>query len=97
VGQELRAAQGAQLYYWSREARGSNAEVDFLAVAEGRIYGVEVKSGAAGRLRSLHMVLAAYPAMAGGWVFSSRPYSELPEQRLSFLPLYYAYSAARKR
>lgn len=95
VGQELRAAQGADLYYWSREARGSSAEVDFLAVVEGRIFGVEVKSGAAGRLRSLHMLLAACPGVAGGWVFSSRPYAELPEQRLSFLPLYYAYSAAR--
>ncbi len=94
VGQELRAAQGSDPYYWSREARGSNAEVDFLAAVEGRICGIEVKSGAAGRLRSLHMLLAAYPAMAGGYVFSSRPYAELPAQKLSFLPLYYAYSAA---
>ena len=97
VGQELRAAQGSDPYYWSREARSSNAEVDFLAVVEGQTYGIEVKSGAAGRLRSLHMLLAAYPSMAGGYVFSSRPYAELPAQKLSFLPLYYAYSAARTR
>jgi predicted AAA+ superfamily ATPase len=97
VGQELRAAQGADPYYWSREARGSNAEVDFLTVVEGRIYGIEVKSGAAGRLRSLHMLLAAYPSITGGYVFSSRPYAQLPAQKLSFLPLYYAYSAARTR
>jgi hypothetical protein len=97
VGQELRAAQGSDPYYWSREARGSNAEVDFLAVVGGRLYGIEVKSGAAGRLRSLHMLLASYPSMAGGRVFSSRPYGELPAQKLSFLPLYYAYSAAQTR
>lgn len=96
VGQELRAGQGADLFYWSREVRGSGAEVDFLAVVDGRIHGIEVKSGAAGRLRSLHMLLRSYPALAGGWVFSSRPHAELPEQRLSFLPLYYAYSAGRK-
>lgn len=97
VGQELRAAQGSDPYYWSREARGSNAEVDFLAEVGGRLYGIEVKSGAAGRLRSLHMLLASCPSMAGGYVFSSRPYAELPAQKLSFLPLYYAYSAARTR
>ncbi|MDD5658042.1 MAG: AAA family ATPase [Elusimicrobia bacterium] len=95
VGQELRAAQGSDPYYWSRESRGSTAEVDFLSVAGGKVYGVEVKSGASGRLRSLHMLLASYPAMAGGRVLSTQPYAELPEQKLSFLPLYYAYSSAR--
>ncbi len=95
VGQELRAAQGSELYYWSREARGSSAEVDFLAAARGRILGIEVKSGAAGRLRSLHWLLRCHPEVGAGLVFSSRSYAELPEQRLSFIPLYYAYSAIR--
>ncbi len=97
MGQELRAAQGSDPYFWSREVPGSHAEVDFLTAVGGKIYGIEVKSGAAGRLRSLHMLLAEYPAMAGGYVFSSRPYAELPDQKLIFLPLYYAYSAVRKR
>jgi len=30
VGQELRARQGGELYYWSRRAKSSSAEVDFL-------------------------------------------------------------------
>jgi len=31
-----------------------------------------------------------------GIVFSSAPYSELPEQKLKFFPLYYSYSVAEK-
>lgn len=96
VGQELRAALGTDLHYWSREARNSSAEVDFLAAAGGKVLGIEVKSGAAGRLRSLHLLLGCHPEVGRGLVFSSRPYAELPEQKLSFIPIYYAYSALRK-
>lgn len=95
VGQELRASLGTDLCYWSRRARNSTAEVDFLAAVEGAVVPIEVKSGAAGRLRSLHMLLEAYPSCPHGLVFSSRPYGELPEQRLRFLPLYQAASAVR--
>lgn len=95
VGQEMMVSQDANLYYWSREAKGSSAEVDYIAVVSGSIYGVEVKSGPAGRLRSLHVLLKSYPNCAGGLVFSSAPYAELPDQKLTFLPLYFAYSATR--
>jgi predicted AAA+ superfamily ATPase len=97
VGQELMVAQHAGLCYWSREARGSSAEVDYLAVVDGAIYGVEVKSGPAGRLRSLHALLKEHSNCKGGLVFSSAPYAELPDQRLAFLPLYFAFSATRGR
>ncbi|HBL16940.1 MAG: nuclease [Elusimicrobia bacterium GWA2_69_24] len=93
VGQEILAARGGELHYWSREAPNSQAEVDYLVSAGGDIYGVEVKSGAAGRLRSLHLLLAEHPNVKGGLVFSSRPYEYLPEQKLTFLPVYYAGSA----
>jgi len=69
--------------------------VDYLAVVDGSIRGVEVKSGASGRLRSLHLLLASYPKVKGGLVFSSGPYAELPDQKLTFLPLYWASSATR--
>lgn len=95
VGQEMMITQNSDLYYWARQARGSTAEVDFLAVIEGNIIPIEVKSGAAGRLRSLHLLLKSYPNCPFGLVFSSAPYSELPEQKLKFLPLYYAYSATK--
>lgn len=95
VGQEMMVSQGSDLYYWARETRGSSAEVDYLAVMDGSIFGIEVKSGPAGRLRSLHSLLQTYQNCAGGLVFSAGPYSELPEQRLTFLPLYFVFAATR--
>ena len=92
VGQEFVAAGQEELYYWSREAKSSSAEVDFLISINGRIHPVEIKSGASGRLKSLHLLLETYPNCPSGYVFSSMPYSELPKQKLIFLPLYYAYT-----
>ena len=90
VAQELLITQQRELYYWSREARGSQAEVDYLVVRDGNIHPVEVKSGAGGQLRSLHLALKSFPACGDGLVFYSGPYGTLPEQRLRFIPLYYA-------
>jgi len=97
VGQEMMVSQTSDLHYWAREAKGSTAEVDYLAVVDGSIYGVEVKSGPAGRLRSLHVMLENYPTCRGGLVFSTGPYGELPGQKLTFIPLYFAHSATRQR
>ena len=91
AAQELIAC-GGDLFYWARNARGSSAEVDYLAIRDGRIVPVEVKSGASGSLRSLHLMLATYPHCADGVVLYSGPYSRLPAQRLTFMPLYYAGS-----
>lgn len=88
VGQEMMVSQNSELHYWSREARSSSAEVDYLAVVDGTIRAIEVKSGSSGKLRGLHLLLKSYPNMAGGIVFSSGPYAELPGQKLTFLPLY---------
>lgn len=96
VGQELLAGGQDELYFWSREARSGSAEVDFLATVGGGIRPIEVKSSAAGRLRSLHMLLETFPACRPGYVLSSRPYAELPEQGLVFAPLYFAGSVARE-
>ncbi|MDD4442653.1 MAG: AAA family ATPase [Kiritimatiellae bacterium] len=92
VAQEMLATGSGELFYWSRERRASNAEVDYLLVRNGRIYPVEVKSGAAGALRSLHLMLQTYPESPAGLVLSSRCYSQLTEQKLIFLPLYCAAS-----
>lgn len=91
----MMATQNSELYYWSREARGSAAEVDYLAVMDGLIRAVEVKSGVAGRLRSLHMLLKSYPNLRGGMVFSSGKYAKLPKQKLTLLPLYWVSSATK--
>ena len=95
VGQELLAGGQEGLYYWSRETKSSTAEVDFLAVAGGRICPIEVKSGPSGRLRSLHLLLNTYPNCPQGYIFSAAPYAELPEGKLVFVPLYYAGSVGR--
>lgn len=90
VGQEILAAGGGfPLYYWSRRAKSSAAEVDYLVAIKGKVYPVEVKSGVSGRLKSLHLCLNQYTNCPKGLVFSDRPFQELPEQRLVFLPLYY--------
>ena len=56
----------------------------------GRVVPIEVKSGPSGRLRSLHLLLKEYPLCAPGLVLSEAPYAELPQQGLTFVPLYYA-------
>lgn len=58
VGQELLRLGGGkaapELFYWLREGKGSNAEVDFVISLNGEILPVEVKSGASGSMKSLH-------------------------------------------
>ncbi len=57
VGQELIARSDidvkAQLFYWHREARSSNAEVDYLITGLDFIIPVEIKSGKEGSLKSM--------------------------------------------
>ena len=88
VAQEMLAWHSEKLYYWSRTAKSSNAEVDYLAVKEGKIYPVEVKAGPAGKLKSLHMCLDKYSSCPQGWVLQDGAYQELDKQNLVFWPLY---------
>ena len=97
VAQELIANHTGELFYWAREARSSNAEVDYLAVREGRIVPIEVKSGGGGSLRSLHLMLETYSHCPEGIVLYSGIYAHRPEQRLTFMPLYYAGSIGDSR
>ena len=61
VGQQLLAAAPAfedpQLYYWAREARNANAELDFVINRQQEILPVEVKAGKTGTLRSMFQFL----------------------------------------
>lgn len=95
AGQEMAVSQNGSLYYWDRQAKSSSAEVDYLAVRAGRIHPVEIKSGASGSLKSLHLFLSICRNCGNGLVFSSRPYRELPDQKITFLPLYSVYQATR--
>jgi len=69
VGQELLALSNyyteEKLYYWTRDAKNSHAEIDYLIVKNEEIIPVEVKSGKKGKLKSLLLYLDAYkPKMA---------------------------------
>lgn len=55
---------------------------------ENRIVPLEVKSGPAGRLKSMHLFMAEHPECEQGLVFSAANVTVLAEQKLAFLPLY---------
>jgi predicted AAA+ superfamily ATPase len=62
VGQLLRligpADEDPALWYWSREARSSSSEVDYLAAPTAHVLPIEVKAGSGGAMRSLHVFMA---------------------------------------
>ncbi|MEI8120825.1 MAG: AAA family ATPase [bacterium] len=62
VGQELRsigpAFEERPLFYWHREEKNANAEVDYLWAHEGHIIPIEVRAGTSGSLKSLQVFLA---------------------------------------
>ncbi|MEI6209859.1 MAG: AAA family ATPase [Desulfuromonadales bacterium] len=47
----------SSLYYWHRESKSSNAEVDYVIQKGMEIIPVEVKSGTKGQMQSLHLFL----------------------------------------
>ena len=64
IGQELtgRCLTSSELpLFWVRQKKQSNAEVDFIIRHRDKILPLEVKSGASGRLRSLHQFIDAAP------------------------------------
>ena len=65
AGQELIANScidiKSQIFYWHREARSSNAEVDYLVVKNDMIIPIEIKSGKEGSLKSMKIFLKEHP------------------------------------
>jgi predicted AAA+ superfamily ATPase len=61
VGLELIKAGSAfnnpSLYYWHKEEKNSNAEVDYLIQRSDSIVPVEVKAGTKGKMQSLYLFL----------------------------------------
>lgn len=93
VGQEFATQSNNQLYYWARDAKNSQAEVDYLMLINGNYYPVEVKDGPSGKLRSLHKYREIYHP---SWsvVFHSGKTGVLNDEKIVFLPLFYAGSFA---
>ncbi len=95
VGQEILAAGHDNLFYWSRQAKSSTAEVDYVIKPSNEILPIEVKGAPTGRLRSLHLLLKEHPSIRRGIVLSDAPYGTLDQQRITFVPLYFAHSVAK--
>jgi predicted AAA+ superfamily ATPase len=61
VGQQLRGAQApltdSELFYWQRTG-GRQGEIDYVIQHGNRVVPVEVKSGSAGSMKSLHQFMA---------------------------------------
>ena len=79
VGQEFLAysdpSDKEQLYYWHREERGSNAEIDYLITLDQKIIPVEVKSGHGGSMQSMRLFLESHTSSPYGIRFSIHNYS----------------------
>ncbi len=91
VGQELLAAGGSEnrkLYYWSRREKNSSAEIDYLIIRNGKIFPVELKSGPAGRLKSMHIYLDEIENAETGFVLSPVLHKKQNVNNLTFLPFY---------
>lgn len=77
----------AQLYYWHREARSSNAEVDYVVQKASAIIPIEVKSGRRGAMQSMHRFLAEHDS-PGGIRLSQENAGRVGDVRI--LPVYLA-------
>lgn len=89
VGQEIMAcsppAMETQLYYWKRDARGSEAEVDYVMPFGSGVAPIEIKSGSGHKLKSLAMFCEAYQPKKA-FIVSSQPYRD--EGQICWLPFY---------
>lgn len=96
VGQELLCYSMSyvkpNLYFWKRDSRGSQAEVDYLYSVQGNIIPIEVKNKDGHSLQSMHLFLDAHPKSPYGIRFSSLNYSLF--EKTDSRPLYAVSSLA---
>lgn len=84
VGQEIMAYDtrpSAKNYFWVKEKKQSNAEVDYIISMNGLLIPIEVKLGKAGRLRSLMEYIDLCPHNLAVRIYSG----EFREERLKTL------------
>ncbi|MEK7288202.1 MAG: ATP-binding protein, partial [Elusimicrobiota bacterium] len=91
VAQEMASFTGPnqppELFYWHRETRSSQAEIDLVAEFQSSVFPIEVKSHRSGNLRSLHLFLEEKGRfVAKALKVSSAPYSL--DGKIMTLPFY---------
>lgn len=90
VGQELLAYSDPiaknSLFYWRRENRNSQAEVDYLVQIKEKVVPIEVKAGTSLRIKSMHLFLDSHQNSDYGIRFSAHNFGL--EQRVHTHPLY---------
>ena len=79
-----------ELYYWHREEKSSNAEVDFVVQGKNGVVPLEVKSGTKGQMQSLHIFLKERN-LAKGVRISAENFSRC--DKITNIPLYAASRA----
>ena len=93
IGQEMLAYSSPSahntLYYWQREARGSEAEIDYVSVIDGDIIPIEVKAGKGSTLKSLHSFLSSHPKSPYGIKISLSERSTF--EKVKSIPLHNAF------
>jgi uncharacterized protein len=93
VGQEIMAYSSSDtrsnLYYWQREARGSEAEVDYLSILASKVIPIEVKAGKGSTLKSLHSFLSSHTKSPYGIKLSLTEPSQF--DKVIAIPLYAAF------
>jgi predicted AAA+ superfamily ATPase len=90
VGQEILAYSDPiakeSLFYWHRENRSSQAEVDFLVQINNNIVPIEVKAGASKRIKSMQLFFDSHVNSSYGLRFSTDNYGVY--QKIRSYPLY---------
>lgn len=89
IGQEILSNSGPhrqRLYYWERDKAGSTAELDYIVEIDGKVIPIEVKSAAAGHLKSLHVFLNANKDVECGLKLSLENFGRV--DRIQSIPLY---------
>ncbi|MBP6869932.1 ATP-binding protein [Candidatus Babeliales bacterium] len=90
VGQELLTyampTRKQSLYYWHKESRSDQAEIDYLLQIQGAIIPVEVKAGTGRILQSLQYFMKTHSNTPYGLRFSQNNYSDF--QNIKSYPLY---------
>lgn len=90
VGQEVLAYSDPiskdSLFYWRRQKRTSQAEVDYLVQIQNQVVPIEVKAGISKRIKSMQIFLDSHPKSEYGIRFSADNYSAY--QKINNYPLY---------